>query len=82
MVTDSDFAKLQEQYRNLATRVDAMHKSQKGLMKDFTAHDKFCAERWGRLDTTMGGIVWGIRIIASGVIMLILETLWRVIGVG
>ena len=73
MAKSSDNAALTERVENLQNRVDSIHDQQRELKKEFTEHDKHCAKNWAENWTKLNAIVWGLRTIGAGVIVLALR---------
>ena len=70
---------LHERVENVKLRLDAVHTGFRKLDDDFRQHDKVCTERWTESSIKLKAIVWGIRTLGGGVLIMLLKDIWEVL---
>lgn len=70
-------AVLHERVENMRGRLDSVHTGFRKLDEDFREHDKICAERWSESSLKLRAIIWGIRTVGGGVLVMLAKDIWE-----
>ena len=64
---------------HLVQRADSARMERQALRMALEVHQRDCAAQWAGLDVRMAAIVWTLKVIALGILGLVVQAAWDVL---